>query len=813
MKPPVLKNSTPNTPHVQTENNTNSGKNVMFTRSFNLKKLNSGSHKGSFSQTDNPYENDPSVKTVAKTKSQTTQAVSKGIEIKARVTNEIFHSAESGYTVLAVKISGQRGDFVLQVTTNQRVNVGDPIRAHGDWGTYKGKTQFKADMIQLEIPRESRGIFEWLCRGGVQGVSNRTAQKLLDHFGERLPDVIGDENKLAQAKIPEIKTKAIAKAWNNNNNQPELVALLSGVDLKPKQIAKVIEHFGASARKVIEENPWELMEIDGIGFKTADQIARINKIDLQCAPRIQAGLVWVLTEAINQNGHCAMPRKELVSLAARKLLVPEHAILNQMDTFVDNIRVIEDEQADLIYPKSLFDMENELASHLIALLKNSSGARTRQEAEQAVLKAERQLGVELDREGNQFEAAIMALSNAVVIITGGPGTGKSTTQRVIALAKTFFNKKIELVAPTGRAAKRLAETSGRDAKTIHRMLKFNSFTGGFVHTAENQLKVDDFLVDEYSMVDLRLAASLLSATQADASLAMIGDVNQLPSVGPGQILKDMIDSKVIPVVELTKIHRTAEGSGIAVAAKRIKSGQTPVDIQTNMRGFEISDSYDGEVLSELIKLIKFELTERGFDPMKDIQVLAAQKKGDLGVHALNSAIKQALNPALDDENTVTIKDVHYTIGDRIMQMKNDYARGVYNGELGIITDVGIGPDDAGARTPFIMVDYLGVEAKYNAQDIDNIEHAFAATVHKSQGCEFPVIILVTPYDHRFMLNSKLIYTGVTRAKTECIMLGSQEIIDKSIDKADSSIRYTGLKNLLIKYENAFTPSKPMDWPS
>jgi len=699
-------------------------------------------------------------------------------EIHARVGKVIFSSPSSGFLVLAVKLKGQRGEERIAVTTTVRVEAGDDIVARGRWTTRRGAAQFAAEMIQLEIPREAKGIAAWLAKGAVAGVGKAAVKKLLARFGEDLPGVIDDPSELAKAGIREAQAKAIAKAWSANAHQGELVSMLLKAGLRPKQAAKVIETYGAAVKKVLQTNPWELTEIEGIGFPTADHAARLNGLDMACPPRIQAGLAHVLNECLNREGHCGLPPRGLVSAAARVLEVAESAILSQMPGFVDGVRVIEDPDTGLIYPKMLWDAECDVAEHLAALIARSRGAMSAAEAEEAITRAEREIGKALDRDGGQFEAAMLALTNPVVIITGGPGTGKSTTQKIIVTALSYHEKKVELAAPTGRAAKRLSEASGQPARTIHRLLEFSPVLGDFAFN------------EEVSMVDIRLMASQVRALPPDCCLLLVGDYDQLPSVGPGQVLRDLIASGLIPVARLTKVHRTAEGSGIAIAAKRINGGLTPMDPDSPMRGFRIVECSDAAIVSQVVDIVRFELPEMGFDPMRDVQVLAAMRKGDAGVTALNIALKAALNPALEDENTVSMIGRQFTVGDRVMQLRNDYGKGVYNGEVGTVTAVGAEPD----RTPFMTVDFSGVEARYKPEEVaQDIEYAFAGTVHKSQGGEFPVVIFVAPHDHRRMLTRNLVYTGVTRARTECVMVGTRSVIDHAVTLSDSFRRHTGLQ--------------------
>lgn len=745
----------------------------------------------------------PTVPKVVEAARESTQ-----IKIQGKIRRQIFpmrgspKGSANGYLVLSVQLDGSPpsggGEHTVQVTTSLDPMEGDRIIALGEWALYKGTRQFKADSIQLEIPLEAQGIAAWLRRGGVEGVGAATVNKLVAFFGENLKSVIGDADAMAPA-IALKKATAIAKAWTSNASQPELQALLAGYDLNAKQIARVIETYGASIKKLVRTNPWELVEIGGIGFPTADKIAMKERLNMTCGARIQAGLEWVLTDRMSSKGHCGIPRELLISEATRMLGVEDEVVEDALPRFLDGIRVVDDTDVGLIYPKSLWESENSVADYLSAMVLRNSGWVGRLEAESLIERAEVELGVTLDRDGGQFEAASAALSSGIIIITGGPGTGKSTTQAVIVKAFSYIGKGVDEVAlgaPTGRAAKRLADTSGRSARTIHRMLEWSPFIEGFAIDENNPLKQDVVIIDEFSMVELRLCSALVRSLKPRSCLIVVGDFHQLPSVGPGQILRDMIESGVIPVVRLTRVHRQAEGSGIAIAAQRINNGQTPNEPGNAMRGFTIFDCPDRDVIARVIDLVRFELPEMGFDPMKDVQVIAAKKEGDVSVPMLNEALKAALNPAFDDENSVMILRRYLTINDRVMQMKNDYAKGVHNGEVGTVTAVGYSVGPSGNRVPFVIVDFSGLDVRYTTEDISDIVLSYAATVHKSMGCEFPVVVMVAAVAHRGMLNRKLLYTGLTRARTECYIVGNRRLVDVAASVGDQSLRYTGLQKRL-----------------
>lgn len=719
------------------------------------------------------------------------------------ITKRIFYSPESGYAVYAVDFDGRKNGDVLQVTSTVVPTVKEKIIARGKWSTYKGKTQFKAETIQLEVDRTAKGIREWLKGSSAKGIGKSTRDKLVRIFGDRLPDVIGSVDLMVTGlvadgtslKKAEKIANEVAQAWNMNSDQPLLVSALAGFGLKPKQIQRVIEIYGASAKRVAETNPWEFTDIEGIGFPTADAIANAAKLDMTCDTRLQAGLAWVLHDNLSQNGHCGVPPEFLVQNAARLLSVSQKLIETAMESFVDDKRIIYDPEVGLVYGSILLEAEKNVARRIARLIRKGNQV-SQAEAGAAILFAEKELGVKLDREGGQFEAALAALCNPVCIITGGPGTGKSTTQGVIVRALAEMGRQVELGAPTGRAAKRLSETSNQEARTLHRVLEYDVTTMGFRRDAIRPLGCDVLIVDEFSMVDVRMASSTLSAIKNGSSLIIVGDFDQLPSVGPGQVLRDMVESGVIPLVRLTRVRRQVAGSGIAIAAQRIKDGLAPEE-EEGVTGFRIVEKSDTLVAEEVLNYLRYILPEEGFDPLRDVQVLASMRRGEAGVESLNQAIKATLNPAFDDQYSVTMLGKPFTVHDRVMQTKNDYKRGVNNGEVGTIVEVGYDIPER-KKSPFLTVDFGGSVVRYIPEDVENLSLAYAATVHKSQGCEFPVVIIVAPTEHTFMLNRNLLYTGVTRAKTDCVLIGSKRTIARAAEKEGSIFRYTGLLYRLQK---------------
>jgi exodeoxyribonuclease V alpha subunit len=722
-----------------------------------------------------------------------------GEEIVCRVRRVIYQMKDSGFTVLAVRTE-DREEVSLQAHTSQSFRENDRIVARGDWVTYKGRPQFKAASVRPEIPKGASGVVAWLKGGAVPGVGPAAVKKLLATFGESLPEAMRDADTLGRV-VTKRQAAALAHAWNANAGLGELEAKLREMGLLPRQAVKVIEQYGARAPRQLKTDPWAIFEIEGIGFKTCDRIAETNGLDMRHPSRLDTGLRWALNESLNRNGHCGLPPGALLSAAAAMLDLEQEDLDTAMEVFLSGGRVVVDDVTGLVYPPAMLATEEAAAKHLAALLVRSRARVSPEVAEDAVRRAERELGKELDRDGGQLEAAIAALSNSVTIITGGPGTGKSTTQEVIVKAQEMLGRgadDVRLGAPTGRAAKRLAETSGREAMTIHRLLDWKASIGGFAHDANNPLKLTVAILDEISMVDLRLFASLVEAMPLDSALVLVGDADQLPSVGPGQVLRDLIASGLIPVARLTRVHRQAEGSGIAVAAQRINRGESPEEAGGRMRGFKVVHKPDHALFAEIVRLVRFELPERGFDPMKDVQVVAAMRVGEVGVDALNAALKAALNPVLPDGRSIRMPTGDFTIGDRVMQIRNDYEKGIYNGEVGTVTGVGYDADPRGGQRPWVTADFGGVVGRYTPASATEVALAYATSVHKVQGCEAPFVVFAAPWGHRRMLGRNLLYTGVTRARLECLVVGDKATVDEAPKKADFMRRHTGLRERLVR---------------
>lgn len=725
-------------------------------------------------------------------------------ELIGKVSRVIYETSQ-GFAVYLLRIDGGK-DVTVTVTSAIKAKKGDKIVAKGLWGTYKGKPTFKATLLKHDIPKGARGIVTWLKTGSVPGVGKTTAENIAKAIGDEILDIIGDADALwnvlqagpRKVRVTRKQCEDIAETWTMNNNQDELVEFLGRFGIGEMTIGKISKRYGGAARRVVQNTPWVLAEtIDGIGFSTADEIAMEAGHPKNSPVRIEAGVRYMLDNVTRRDGHCGLPQDILIKDSSRMLDVSKDLVTKALDKVVKDGSIIFDEVTDLIYPKDLHFSETELAKRLIKLLDRGDRIPEDQ-AKEAIEAAIAEMGV--SRDESQVAAAVMAVCSPISVITGGPGTGKSTTQKIIVRAFAILGKEVVLAAPTGRAAKRLSEVSGTDASTCHRLLSFNAEKGGFEYDASNPFPVDRVITDEFSMVDVRLGQAFMDAVRKDAAVVIVGDVDQLPSVGQGQVLRDAIESGVIPVTRLKTVHRQKGDSGIVVAAARIKEGLHPVEDGNPLNGFEVftdfERSYDSEVFrAKVVELMAVQMKALGYDPIQDVQILSPQRKGDLGILALNEDLKHALNPS-DDKNSVEVRKRIFSIGDRVMHLRNDYVKKVYNGEVGTVTWVGHGKNKDGNNEPRFKVDYSGYEAFYGPEDVNDVELSWATTVHKSQGCEFPVVIFVCSDTHKHMLSRNLLYTAVTRAKKLCVVIGHDGALLHAVNTNEVNKRYTGLAKKL-----------------
>lgn len=730
-----------------------------------------------------------------------------GLEILGTIKKLLFTNEIDGFSVYIATVDNT--DTIIRTNSTTIFQHGTPIKAIGEWVEYKNKKQFQALGIFEQMPTNLEGILLWMKKNKnrLPGIGEKTFLSLSDFFGSNLIENMNNAENLSKI-IPRAKAELISEAWKSKTNIMLFEMELRNSDIKPNQIVKIIDFYKDDTEEdeeekdfsddklnkiydTIKSNPWILMEVDGVGFASCDNIARRYNLDMSCQERIKAGIMSIINGFAQKAGDCGIEPKLLLEKSTSLLALDKE----QIDTcynklFKENeLRYIE--EVNLIYPENLYKAEQSIVKNITRIM-NAWTYQDREDVVNEIEKAEKELGVKLDRDGGQLEAAILALSSPISIITGGPGTGKSTTQNVIVRVLELRGKNVSLTAFMGKAAKRLGEVTGKEnTSTIHRLLK-SIPTKGFIYNENKKLKSDVIIVDEFSTVDLMLTSALFKAIESGSQIILVGDVNQLPSVTPGQVLKDMIDSKAIPVAYLTKIHRQVHGSEISTATTRINKGEFPIKPNEKLNGFSFIETPDRSIKNTLCSVIRDKIAMNGYDPVEDVQILMGYKVGELGTSRINDFIKSILNPHEDNIHSIEINERYFSKKDRVMQLKNDNTNKVFNGEVDYITDVHNSDNNA---EKYFVVGFDDKNVQYFNKNIDNISLSYAGTIHKSQGSEYPFIVIVVPQSHSNMLTRNLLYTAVSRGKMDVVIIGNKDAIQKAIQKNDIG-RKTALKTLL-----------------
>ena len=681
-----------------------------------------------------------------------------------------YHNAENGFCVLRAKARGHR-DMVTVVGHAAAIAAGEWITASGEWVNDRTHgQQFKARFLRTSPPNSADGIEKYLASGMIRGVGPVYAKKLVSAFGDKVFDIIeASPHRLRQVEgIGPVRAASILAAWAEQKAVREIMVFLHSHGVGTARAVRIFRTYGADAVQVMTENPYRLArDIRGIGFKTADAIAMKLGIAKTAMVRVRAGISYALAEAMDE-GHCGLPVAELVPLAERLLEVTQDLIRTALDLEVQDGAVIADRigETDCIFLSGLHGAERAVAERLLSLA-NGTLPWPWINPDKALPWVEQRTG--LTFADSQQEAVRLALSAKVLVITGGPGVGKTTIVNSILRILAAKSMRVLLCAPTGRAAKRMSEATGREARTIHRLLEVDPKTGGFRRGPDYPLDCDLLVIDETSMVDVLLMHALLRAVSDRAALLVVGDVDQLPSVGAGQVLADLIASGAVPVVRLIEVFRQAAKSRIIVNAHRINQRQMP-DLG---RPDEESDFYyvptdDPEhAVTRIIDLVKTRIPQRfGLDPVRDIQVLCPMNRGGVGAKSLNIELQAALNPA--GERKVQRFGWTFAPGDKVMQIENDYDKEVYNGDIGYIEQLDL---EAGE----ITVNFDGRSIVYGFGELDMLVPAYAATIHKSQGSEYPAVLIPLLTQHYPMLQRNLLYTGVTRGKRLVVLIGQKKV--------------------------------------
>jgi len=722
-----------------------------------------------------------------------------GEELSGQIERITYTNEENGFTIARLSVSGRR-DLVTVVGNLMAPAPGEVVKLRGEWSTHpKYGEQFKITHCQTAVPASVHGIQKYLGSGLIKGIGPVMAKRIVKEFGTKTLDIIEtDIEKLTRVEgIGPKRIEMIQQAWRDQKEIRDVMLFLQDHGVGSGYAAKIFKHYGNRAIQVVSENPYRLAtDIFGIGFLTADRIAEKLGFDRNSRLRAEAGILYVLNQ-LSDEGHVYFPYQPLLNKCREVLQVPPEIIEEALAAIAEEKRVVIDngpgtddreEKSKAVYLARYYVSEAGIARQLKVLLTTPKAIRPIDE-EKAVLWVQDRLAMTLAED--QIRAVKSAARHKALVITGGPGTGKTTIIHAILTIFSRLRVRIHLAAPTGRAAKRMSEVTGREAKTIHRMLEYSLQKGGFQKNDESPLNCDLLIIDEASMIDTVLMYHLLKAVHPEATLILVGDVNQLPSVGAGNVLADMIQSRAVPVVELREIFRQARESRIVVNAHRINSGLLPSlrPSRDRLDDFYFIEREEPEVvLSDIIQLVTERIPGRfGFDPFNDIQVLTPMHKGVVGAGNLNAALQQALNPG---EEGLVRGDRCLRVHDKVMQIRNNYEKEVFNGDMGHIDRI-----DPELREATVSFD--GRPVAYDFTELDEIVLSYAVSVHKSQGSEYPVVIVPLLMQHYMLLQRNLIYTAVTRARKLVILIGAKKALAVAVNTNKTRQRYTRLKERLI----------------
>ncbi|NLN14730.1 MAG: ATP-dependent RecD-like DNA helicase [Tissierellia bacterium] len=734
--------------------------------------------------------------------------------IEGIVEEVIFRNESNGYTVAKLNTS----DGVITIVGNAPfINLDEMVEIEGDW-VYHDRfgEQFNFNRIKTTLPSTLKGIENYLSSGLIPHIGPKTAKKIVDRFGMDSLDII-QYNPERLKEIPGIghkKLEKITKAFEDHRELREIMVFLQQYGITVNNGIKIYKKYGRETVKIISENPYRLSEdIHGIGFKTADNIAKKMGVHNESPFRVEAGLKYIMMNS-GGDGHCYLPKEELVNKAVKLLGVDAEAIEDAIRILAlrQNFHIVKEDDATHIYYMPYHVAENNVARKIIELSRVDFG-QLDLDIEEAIKKIEEEEGIYFGNK--QVEAIKESIKNGVVIITGGPGTGKTTTINAIIKIFEDLGLKVVLAAPTGRAAKRMTETSGRESQTIHRLLEYSFMDSdeemAFSRDEDSPIDGDVVIIDEASMIDILLMNSLLKAIDPGTRVIFVGDVDQLPSVGAGNVLKDLMDSGCIRVVKLDEIFRQAEESMIIVNAHRINKGELPILNEKDKDFFFISEKDSLKTLDTIISLVRERLPSYySLDPIKDIQVLTPMKKGDVGINSLNKHLQAALNPRDKSKAEKQVGDQIYRVGDKVMQIKNNYklkwkilnegiiieeGEGVFNGDLGYITEI-----DEEENTLTVLFDEEK-EVVYEFSDLDEIRLSYAITVHKSQGSEFPVVVMPIHWGPPMLLTRNLLYTAITRARELVVLVGDLKYLNMMINNNRITKRYSSLDKKIKDFLN------------
>ncbi|MGN9844856.1 SF1B family DNA helicase RecD2 [Nonomuraea sp. H19] len=723
-------------------------------------------------------------------------------ELRAVLERITYANEDTGYTIARVATERSGSELLTVVGPLLGAQVGESLRLRGRWTSHpRYGRQFEVWSYTTVLPATVQGIRRYLGSGLIKGIGPKMAERIVDHFGTDTLEVI-EQQPERLVEVPGLgpkRTKMIAAAWEEQKIIKEVMIFLQGVGVSTSIAVRIFKQYGEASISVVKDQPYKLAdEVWGIGFKTADTIAQAVGIPHDSPERVKAGLRYTLSQAAD-DGHCYLPGPNLIGDAVKILDVPADLVASCLEELVAEEGVVRepipagDNVVPAVYLPPFQRAEVSLASGLLGLLR---GGHDRLKAFAGVdwTRAEKwlhdQTGAELAPE--QRQAVRLALTEKVAVLTGGPGCGKSFTVRSIVLLARAKRARVILAAPTGRAAKRLAELTGHEATTVHRLLQLRP-GGEATFDRDNPLDADLVVVDEASMLDLLLANKLVKAVAPGAHLLFVGDVDQLPSVGAGEVLKDLLAADDIPRVRLTQIFRQAQESGVVVNAHRVNTGRHPV--LEGMKDFFLFPCEEPEEIAALtVDVVARRIPARfRLDPRRDVQVLAPMHRGAAGAGALNIALQEALTPAREGMPERRYGGRVFRIGDKVTQLRNNYdkgAAGVFNGTVGIVTD--IRPDEH----KLTVVTDEDESVDYAFDELDELAHAYAVSIHRSQGSEYPAVVIPLATSAWMMLQRNLLYTAITRAKKLVVIVGSRRALAQAVRTKGAGRRHTGLTHRL-----------------
>lgn len=730
-------------------------------------------------------------------------------KLQGMVSDIVFKNEENGYTIASL---ANENDEITIVGCMPTLSVGESIEVEGKWINHKiYGSQFEVQSFMPVTPSSLEGIYVYLSSGMIHGIGEKMAKRIIDKFGVDTLNIIQNTpERLTEVEgIGMKKVKQIQESYEENRELRNIIIQLSPYGITPNYCLRIYKKYKDKSLEVINKNPYRLAEeVRGIGFRIADDIASKIGIDKYSPDRIMQGILFTLNQSLG-SGHTYLPKRVLIEQSVKILGVEPTFVENGIIDLAYNQKLhLENRDGEiLVYLMMYYICENGVCKEIVKLSQHETkDLHINIDEEIKIVEKEDEISLA----NNQILAVKEAINNGVTIITGGPGTGKTTT--INTIIKIFENndQKVVLCAPTGRAAKRMSETSNKEAKTIHRLLEMGFSTDGdeltFFKDEEDPIEADVIILDEASMVDIILMYNLLKAIKLGTRLLLVGDSDQLPSVGAGNVLKDIIDSGVIKTVQLDEIFRQARESMIVVNAHKINNGEPLFLNVKNKDFFFLRKNTNEEILNEIIGLVSERLPKfYNFDKLKDIQVLTSMRKGDLGVTNLNIELQKYLNPPNKYKQEEEFAKRTFRVGDKVMQIRNNYTKkwetedksdngeGIYNGDIGYIFHI-----DKDKKTVFVLFDKVKI-ASYKYDELDELDHSFCTTIHKSQGSEFPVVVIPIVWAPPMLLSRNLLYTAVTRAKKLVVLVGDVKYLEQMIKNNRINDRYSNLSYKLNKF--------------